>query len=146
MDLPRLRKTDKGFTNVTEIPGVADKLLAQIRRQPIFVTPPPTQFPKMPNRQERMKTVWQQLIRASRPSLPKRKHYRHVARWDRTTLRSLTSTDLSHLFAIFRQRSWRRFSEGRKGLSDRYKRVTSAIWSEIERRNKLKAVKEASAS
>lgn len=114
-----------------ELPGVADKLLAQIRRQPFFMARRPRL--RLPNRQQRMKRVWKQLIYCSRSG------YGNMAP---RCLEPLTTVDVIHLNAIFKQRGMHFYYEGRKGLSRRYNRIREALGLELGRRRKRKAVKE----
>lgn len=114
-----------------ELPGVADRLLAKIKRQPIFMGRHKTS--RLPNRTQRLKRIWKQLLNCSR-----RGPIGTVA----GCLDLLTSVDLEHLMGIFGQRRSHFRSLGKDRLSNRYLAIRRFLREELLRRNKRKAVKE----
>lgn len=114
-------KPKPAFLPPIVLEGAADKLLKQIRRQPILM---PKRRKLIDNRKVRTQHIWKLLLALSRlEKLP-------TSSWD-----SLTNVDLDHIAGIFRQRGFVKLAYVGRPLFRRYKRVWSAIGRERKRRD-----------
>lgn len=104
-----------------QLEGAADKLLKQIRRQPIFMGGFRRKL--IDNRKVRTMHIWKLLLALSRlEKLP-------PSSWN-----SLTNVDLDHIAGIFRQRGFVKLIYVGQSLCRRYKRIWMALGKERKRR------------